>query len=103
MIGEAIYHFWKRGSMTRIDQCPMCGSLNATALDKDGTRYNPFIRNARLWANFRCDECGRVWPFTFITIHGSETAQEAGSGAGSAHPPLEEKSEQEGQGGIYEH
>lgn len=66
--------------MDRIDQCSMCGSLNATALNKDGSRYNPFIRNAGLWAKFSCDECGHVWPFTFITFRRSDTMQEANHG-----------------------
>ena len=54
--------------MDRIDQCSMCGSLNATALNADGTRYDPFAEGYRLWAKFRCDECGHVWPFTFVVF-----------------------------------
>lgn len=51
----------------RPDKCPECGSLDATALMADGTRYNPFAKNAiRLWDRFRCEDCGKEWKFQFI-------------------------------------
>lgn len=54
--------------MTRPDQCPMCGSLNHDALNEDGSRYNPFVRNAQPWDKCRCQECGHVWPFRIIQV-----------------------------------
>ncbi len=54
--------------MSRPDQCPICGSLNYIALNADGSRYNPFIRNERLWDKCKCDECGHIWPFRIVGI-----------------------------------
>ncbi len=59
-----------------LEQCSQCGSLNSSALNKDGSRYDPFLSREEqvklhghsLWCFFRCDECGHLWPFTFIVI-----------------------------------
>ena len=53
---------------SRLDQCPMCGSLNFIALKADGTRYDPFHEQMRLWDKCKCDECGHVWPFRIVQI-----------------------------------
>ena len=60
--------------MSRPDQCPMCGSLNYTALNADGSRYDPFsgwfgsVMSNRLWDKCKCDECGHIWPFRIVDI-----------------------------------
>ncbi len=54
--------------MSRPDQCPMCGSLNYIALNADGSRYNPFTPQKKLWDKCRCAECGATWPFRIVEI-----------------------------------
>jgi hypothetical protein len=54
--------------MSRPDQCPMCGSLNYTALNADESRYDPFRESAGLWDKCKCDECGHVYSFRIIEI-----------------------------------
>ena len=62
--------------MSRPDQCPMCGSLNYTALSADGSRYDPFLdrgvqialHGKSLWDKCKCDECGHIWPFRIVEI-----------------------------------
>lgn len=54
--------------MSRPDQCPFCGSLNYTALNADGSRYDPFLdrgvqialHGKSLWDKCKCDECGHM-------------------------------------------
>ena len=55
-------------SIDRPDQCSMCGSLNYTALRRNGSRYNPFTEDIRLWTNCQCDECGHIWVFRIVQI-----------------------------------
>jgi uncharacterized Zn finger protein len=60
--------------MTRPDQCPACGSFYSAALNKDGSRYNPFLDRAEqvakhgqpLWESLKCENCGHVWPFVIV-------------------------------------
>ena len=74
--------------MSRPDQCPMCGSLNFTALNADGTRYDPFLKRAAqiklhgqtFWELCKCDECGAVWPFRIVQTAEQESDMERGRG-----------------------
>ena len=62
--------------MRRPDQCPECDSLDYTALNTDGSRYNPFnsreenmaINGHALWESCKCEDCGCVWPFRIIEV-----------------------------------
>jgi len=53
--------------MSRPDQCPLCGSLNYTALNADGSVFNLIIQPG-LWDKCRCDECQHEWPFRTVEI-----------------------------------
>jgi hypothetical protein len=62
--------------MSRPDQCPLCKSQNYTALNADGSRYNPFLERAEqvrlhghtLWENFRCEKCRHIWRFNIVHV-----------------------------------
>ena len=54
--------------ISRPDQCPKCGSLYYTALNRDGSRYNPLLHGQRLWDKCQCRECGHVWPFRIVQL-----------------------------------
>jgi hypothetical protein len=62
--------------MSRPDQCPKCGSLEYTARNADGTRYDPWLARedqmrmygTPLWSSNQCDDCGHVYTFTFIEV-----------------------------------
>ena len=53
--------------MARPDQCPKCGSLYCTALNKDGSRYDPF-KQLGLWDSCKCDSCNHVYPFRIVHL-----------------------------------
>jgi hypothetical protein len=51
----------------RPDQCPQCGSLNWSARNADGTRFDQSKQHG-LWAKMKCQECAHIWPFTIVHV-----------------------------------
>jgi hypothetical protein len=47
--------------MSRPDQCPKCGSLEYTARNADGTRYDPWLARHGQAINRNCSKTYAIW------------------------------------------
>lgn len=53
--------------LCRPDKCPKCGSLEWTAVNADGSRFDN-SKQVGLWSHMKCDDCGHMYPFCIVEI-----------------------------------